>query len=40
MKRDQLKVTVLCSQIPQDFLTRVKLDSIDMNIGLIDFIGE
>lgn len=40
MKRHKLEVSVLCSHVPQDFLTRVKLDSISVDIFLINLISE
>ena len=40
MKRDELKFAVILSQVPQNFLARVKLGSIRVHIVLIDFISE
>ena len=40
MKRDKLEVTVLSSQVTQDFLTRVKLGANSIHIFLINFISK
>ena len=40
MKRHELKLAVLSSQVPQDFLARMKLSSIGVHIVLINFVGE
>lgn len=40
MKRHKLEVSVVFSQVPQDFLTRVKLGSISVHIFLINLISD